>query len=293
MVRKGNEGIYQNHPFLHDVFIWDKNRKYKSLFENWKAVTAQKFDLVLNFQRFGATGLFTALCGAVESRGFSKNPFSIFFSKSVPHKIGDGIHETARNQSLIDDLPGVEPQLPKVYPSGADFEKISSFRSEPYLCIAPTSVWFTKQYPADKWVELIDALPGRYRVYLLGAPGDAEACEAILKQTNKKEVFNLCGQLNLLQSAALMRHAVMNYVNDSAPMHLCSAVNAPVTAVYCSTVPKFGFGPLSDTRHVVQVDESLDCRPCNLHGKRACPLGHFKCARNISTSQLLATLPKD
>jgi ADP-heptose:LPS heptosyltransferase len=43
-----------------------------------------------------------------------------------------------------------------------------------------------------------------------------------------------------------MKDAAMNYVNDSAPMHFASAVNAPVTAVYCSTIPAFGFGPLSD-----------------------------------------------
>ena len=87
-----------------------------------------------------------------------------------------------------------------------------------------------------------------------------------------------------------MRDAVMNYVNDSAPMHFASAVNAPVTAVYCSTIPEFGFGPLSDESYVVEIAEPLDCRPCGLHGYKACPLGHFNCARNIHDRQLLETL---
>jgi heptosyltransferase-2 len=82
----------------------------------------------------------------------------------------------------------------------------------------------------------------------------------------------------------------MNYVNDSAPMHFASAVNAPVTAVYCSTVPGFGFGPLSDNRHLVETPEPLDCRPCGLHGYKACPLGHFNCAHKIQDQQLLQTL---
>lgn len=76
----------------------------------------------------------------------------------------------------------------------------------------------------------------------------------------------------------------MNYVNDSAPMHLCSAVNAPVTAIYCSTIPEFGFGPLSDNSHILQTKEKLSCRPCGLHGFKSCPEKHFKCAWGIEVN---------
>jgi len=89
-----------------------------------------------------------------------------------------------------------------------------------------------------------------------------------------------------------MRNAMMNYVNDSAPMHFASAMNAPVTAVYCSTFPEFGFGPLSDIRHIVQIEEPLYCRPCGLHGYAACPQKHFRCALDIRTEQLVGALPE-
>ncbi|MBC7848270.1 MAG: glycosyltransferase family 9 protein, partial [Chitinophagaceae bacterium] len=90
--------------------------------------------------------------------------------------------------------------------------------------------------------------------------------------------------------AALQQDAQMNYVNDSAPMHFASAMNAPVTAVYCSTIPSFGFGPLSDKRFIVEIEEPLPCRPCGLHGRPACPLGHFNCALKIKEEQLLRVL---
>ena len=83
----------------------------------------------------------------------------------------------------------------------------------------------------------------------------------------------------------------MNYVNDSAPMHFASAMDAPVAAIYCSTVPSFGFGPLSTQSYIIEVHEQLACRPCGLHGKAACPLGHFNCARLIHAQQLLSVLP--
>jgi len=68
-------------------------------------------------------------------------------------------------------------------------------------------------------------------------------------------------------------------------------MNAPVTAIYCSTIPAFGFGPLSDIRHIVEIEAPLYCRPCGLHGYRACPEKHFRCAMDIRIEQLRATLP--
>ena len=97
-------------------------------------------------------------------------------------------------------------------------------------------------------------------------------------KSNHTKIHNLAGKLNLLESAALMRDAKMNYVNDSAPLHLASAMNALVTGVFCSTVPSFGFTPLSSVRRVLETKEKLDCRPCGLHGFKACPKGHFKCS---------------
>ncbi len=102
-------------------------------------------------------------------------------------------------------------------------------------------------------------------------------------------VANTCGKLSLLQTALLMKNAKRVFCNDSAPSHLASAVNTPQTVIFCSTVVEFGFGPLSDDSQVVSVGE-LTCRPCGIHGHKACPLGHFKCALDIDVNRVLATL---
>ena len=84
-----------------------------------------------------------------------------------------------------------------------------------------------------------------------------------------------------------MKDAEMNYVNDSAPLHLAGAMNASVTVIYCSTVPDFGFGPLSDNSRIVETKIKLNCRPCGLHGYRECPLTHFKCAHSIKIEEVV------
>jgi heptosyltransferase-2 len=127
-------------------------------------------------------------------------------------------------------------------------------------------------------------------VYLCGGASDNPICENILNSSNNLSVENLCGKLSFLQSAALMKDAVMNYTNDSAPMHFASAMNAPVASVFCSTIPAFGFGPLSDQQFIIEIKEPLDCRPCGLHGYKACPKGHFNCAYKINDEQLLEVL---
>jgi ADP-heptose:LPS heptosyltransferase len=212
---------------------------------------------------------------------------SLFFTRRFRHEIGNDRHETIRNLELVSALTDDKPEKPALYPSRTDYKKIEAWQKGSYICIAPTSVWFTKQYPAGKWTELISRLPAKTTVYLLGSLADSEACDTIVQAVSQKNVHNLCGKLSLKESAALMKSAQMNYVNDSAPLHLASAVNAPVTAVFCSTVPDFGFGPLSDKSRVVETQEKLDCRPCGLHGFKACPKGHFKCALTIKTEQLL------
>jgi len=139
----------------------------------------------------------------------------------------------------------------------------------------------------EKWIEFLNQVPENLKVYILGAPGDKTLGEKIRTTTSNKNVYNLCGELSFLQSVALQKDAKMNFVNDSAPMHLASATNAPVTAIFCSTVPAFGFGPLSDNSAIVESQSELPCRPCGLHGHTTCPEKHFLCARSINNSQLL------
>lgn len=291
LVRKGNESLIANHPFINELIVWNKQEsKYRSLYQLQKRIRASKYDAVINTQRFGATGMLTALSGAPIRSGFKKNPFSFGFTHSAEHEIGNGTHEVERNQKLIAFLTDSEYTRPKLYPSKMDTQWVEEYENLPFITISPSSVWFTKQYPMNKWVELINQLPSNLNVFLLGGPGDQEQNEKLIEQCTVNVPQNLAGKLSLLQSAALMKEAKMNYVNDSGPLHLCSAMNAPVTAVFCSTVPEFGFTPLSDEKHVIQINEKLDCRPCGLHGLKACPKGHFDCGQKIETNALLNTL---
>lgn len=290
LVRKGNESLLSDHPFLKEVLIWNKKEnKFKNLLKLISVVRSKKFDTVINLQRFAGTGFLTMCSGAKEKIGYKKNPLSIFYTRSVSHHIGDGTHEIERNQMLISHLVDNKISKSKLYPSDKDRSTTEKYKTKKYITISPGSIWFTKTFPMYKWIELID----KYNtdspetvIYLLGSKVEFELGNEIILKSSNKQVLNLAGTLSFLESTALMESAGMNYVNDSAPLHMASAINAPVTAVYCSTVPRFGFGPLSDNSRVFETELELNCRPCGLHGYRSCPMSHFKCAHSINIEKI-------
>ena len=314
VVRKGNEGLFgasttgadravipppHSHPFLRNVFVWNKGQnKNRNLFALIVALRKTEYDHIINCQRFFSTGLMTVLSRGKEKVGYDKNPLSLLFTRSIKHEIpsgqskesGHGVHEVDRLNALIAHLTDGSRPLPRLYPTEMARDEVKVIRDSwayghaPYISIAPASVWSTKQWPEGKWVGLVKAVSETHHVYLIGSPGDVPLCERIMRSAQRGQV--VAKDLSLLGSAALMQGAAMNYVNDSAPLHIASAMNAPVTVVFCSTVPSFGFGPLRENGRVVETTEKLDCRPCGLHGHRECPQGHFRCALGIEVRQL-------
>ncbi len=285
LVQKGNESLFLDHPFLNRVLCLDKKQKKRHELQRLlKEIRHERYDWVINLHRFASSGILTAFSKARRRCGFSKNPLSRLFTHRFAHEIKpDGIrHEIERNHSLIAEWTDELPAKPRLYPSAMAARVIPE---GPYICVAPASVWFTKQVPKQGWIDLLNKLPKDQEVHLLGGPGDEALCVDIQLHSRHPRVRNRAGELSLLQSAALMSGAAMNYVNDSAPLHLASAMNAPITAIFCSTVPGFGFGPLSDNSTVWETGHNLSCRPCGIHGKPKCPQGHFKCSE-IAEMQL-------
>ncbi len=292
LVRKGNEALFDTHPYVDKVLFWDKKQnKYGNWLHLLFEIRKSQFDAVINVQRYAATGLWTALSGAKMKIGFDKNPFAFLFTNTIQHQaVGNGLHEIERNHALLSPLGLFSSVKPALYPSAQDLKAVEGYQSVPYLCMAPASVWYTKQFPMHQWIQVLNAIPFEGPIYLLGGPSDKSLNDQILQAVQKKNVVNMAGRLSFLASAALQKGAVLNYVNDSAPMHFASAVNAPVAAIYCSTVPDFGYGPLSDTSFIIETEQALPCRPCGLHGKKQCPLKHFNCAETIRLEQIYQPL---
>jgi heptosyltransferase-2 len=95
--------------------------------------------------------------------------------------------------------------------------------------------------------------------------------------------------LSLLASAELIGRARILVTNDSAPQHLASAMGTPTITLFGPTVDEFGFGPLAPHSIPLGLD-ALACRPCHHHGPPRCPLGHWRCMRELGVDAVAAVV---
>ena len=289
LVRKGNESILQayDYPILKKVWVYNKQEKWKSWRQLRNNLSLEKFDQVILIQRFFGMGLLSLCIGAKKVIGFDKNPLSFLFSKKVKHNFGNGDHEIKRNSNLLKDWLGDKVFKPYLNPPAVDLPNGLSPKN--YICISPGSVWETKRLPIHKWIEFIHLLPENQSIVLMGAPNEKDLSNQIEQafQGSNRPIYNETGKHPLLVSSYIFQQSSKSYVNDSGPMHICSAVNVPTTAIFCSTIPAFGFGPIADQSKIIEFQGVLSCRPCGDHGKQNCPLGHFRCGNEIDVREMV------
>lgn len=220
--------------------------------------------------------------------GFSTSAGRWLYTARVPY--GGTSHHALRLLGLAGAPPETRPLCPQLYPSDADRAAADALlRDAPrdgaaYVALAPGSIWGTKRWPG--FPELAARLAPLYRIVVVGSRDDAPLAAAILAAAGPGRAVDATGRLALLESAALLARCATLVTNDSLPLHLASAMGTPTVAVFGPTVPAMGFGPLTPVSDVVEV-HGLPCRPCHAHGPPVCPLGHWKCMRDLAPTRVL------
>ena len=196
------------------------------------------------------------------------------------------------SMSEIADPPSRNQIRPRLYPSDEERRRVdvllrqSGNTEEPFVALAPGSAWGTKRWPY--YASLAKRLVEDYRIAIIGSNADSAVAAEILDALPVDRTISGIG-LPLLVSAELIGRARAIITNDSAPQHLASAMGTPTLTIFGPTVPEFGFGPLAE-RHVVAGHENLSCRPCHRHGPQSCPLGHWRCMRELTPDYISSLL---
>jgi len=160
-----------------------------------------------------------------------------------------------------------------------------------FVTIAIGAQHATKCLPVEKLVELIQRIESL--VVLIGGPTDEAKAEEILKLTDKT-VVNTVGQLNLQQSASMVKQSMHLITHDTGMMHIASSFEIPMTTVWGNTVPDFGMYPYQPTHKTYSVHqvEGLKCRPCSKIGSETCPKKHFNCMMQQDLEQIAESANK-
>jgi lipopolysaccharide heptosyltransferase II len=142
-----------------------------------------------------------------------------------------------------------------------------------------------KRWPTEHFVTLAQRLLAEgFAVWLLGSPNDQPAAAPLAAAV--PDVRDLTGRTDLATAIDLLSLASVVVSNDSGLMHAAAAVGRPLIALFGSSSPNYT-PPLSPVAQVVRT--GIECSPCF---QRECPLGHFKCMRELDPDHVfrLATV---
>ncbi|MFZ6754577.1 lipopolysaccharide heptosyltransferase II [Undibacterium sp. Dicai25W] len=180
--------------------------------------------------------------------------------------------------------PQVPAHVPKPCLSVRDEQKHAALNqvglsaAQPLICFAPGAEFGNaKRWPASHFAALANTILQHHpeiQIALLGSPKDASVCEEI--QALSPQVYQLAGKTRLDQAVALMSSSLAVVSNDSGLLHIASALNRPVMAIYGSTDPDHA-PPFSDIAHSFSL--RLPCSPCK---QRECPLAHHDCMQKLN-----------
>ena len=278
--------LIETHPSVRRVVRWDKHGKGDNAPGAWRLgrqLRAEGYARVYLPHRSFRSAVIAKLTGAPERIGFADAPMvsRLLYTTTVPRDTTK--HESARLLALLGDaVAGGDWRMAL---TAADEAKAAEWLrangvSGRFVVMAPGSIWGTKRWPY--YPELTTSLDRQ--VVVIGGKEDAALGEAIVAAAPGR-ARSAVGELSLRESAALIKRAAALVTNDSAPLHLATAVGTPILAIFGPTVPAFGYGPIRPGDRVAEIT-TLDCRPCSSHGPQVCPLGHHRCMKDQSAESI-------
>ncbi len=191
---------------------------------------------------------------------------------------GSGVQPTAhkvyehlsRLTSLGIDISGAPKFFIPVSPEEKVFveEALNAAGGKKIVVMNPGAKSHLKRWDAAKFADLAIRLSGGLgcHVFVAGNDDDRDVMGRFLPLAGPC-VTDLSSKTSLGVLADLMRRAALVVTNDSAPLHVASAVDAPTVAIFGPTDER-KYGPLASKSAV--LTPAVACRPC---GRALCGPG--------------------
>lgn len=292
--------LVQYHPQVASCLVYDKRGKdsgLRGLFKVAKQLREMRFDIAISLHKSYRTALLLRFSGTPRRIGYAEARLPFLYT-DLAKRTGPA-HEVQRNLTILSAVAPYAPQANLAdlkepmhieIPSDAREEAtrlLAPCADRLPIGIAPGSVWATKRWTVEGYAETAKGLYEQgFAVVILGGKDDSAIAERIVELSGVP-CNNLVGVCSLITSAAVISRLRLLITNDSSPLHMASACGTPLVAIFCATVPEFGYGPWHVPAEVVGVT-GLHCRPCGRHGGQTCPTGTHACQKELSARDVLA-----
>jgi heptosyltransferase-2 len=160
----------------------------------------------------------------------------------------------------------------------------AEFQSHPLICLNPGGAFgAAKHWPVAHFAELAQRLAGELQrsVLVVCGPAEKEEAQQIVAQANHPLVTSLADEpLHLGLTKAAIQQAELLVTTDSGPRHFAAPFDVPVVTMFGPTHIMWSETFYERGQH---LQLAMDCGPCQ---QRVCPLGHHRCMKDLSASQV-------
>ena len=292
--------LVAHHPALDMVLVDDKRGEDRGATGLWRLtrrLRRHRFTIAVAAHKSVRTALVLRAAGIPRRIGFAGAPGARLYTERVPRPLAR--HDRDRLLELLRPFGGIEDgasPAPWIALDAATRARATALLApllatgRPLAGICPGAAWRTKRWPPDAFGALVRELErDGFACVLLGAP-DERPITARVREAAGGRGLDLAGATDIAVMAAVLARASVVVTNDSAPMHVASALGVPQVAIFCATVPAQGYGPLGARAAVVEKD--LACRPCGRHGGHRCPRGTDDCMELVEVVDVRAAVER-
>jgi heptosyltransferase-2 len=288
--------LVRSNQNLNRTFEFDAGGGFEALRRLKKMIREERYDLLIDLHDSLRSKYLRSIRGpkrVVVDKRILERSMLVKLKKNVFRSVVsvvDRYIETLKEFGIQNDGKGVELHIPDEVLFGVSGKlaplRLNKFEKVVALC--PGARHFTKRWPAERFaqvgamfVQKLDA-----KVLLFGGAADEPLCKQIAWELNNQagtdRASSFAGQFGLLETAAAMQYCDVVITNDTGLMHIATAMQRKIVAIFGSTVREFGFFPYDPAAVVVETS-GLPCRPCSHIGRSECPEHHFRCMSEIET----------
>jgi heptosyltransferase-2 len=299
LVKPAVADLFVGHPALTRVLTYDSKGRHAGLPGKWALagqLRRQGFDLAVLFQNAFEAAFLTFLAGVPRRYGYATDGRSLLLSDSVaaPDR-RTLVHQVRYYWDLLKPLGLTgDPPAPEliVFPEEEEamagrFAKGGLTATDIVVGINPGSTYGgAKRWLPERFAEVTDRLsrtihesPGKQvSVVIFGAAGEEPLGQEIAARLQLPSLV-LSGATTIRELMAALKRCAMLLTNDTGPMHIASAFQVPVVAIFGPTDWRTT-SPFGNAHAIVR--QPVDCAPCLL---RECPIDH-RCMTRVTVDQV-------
>ena len=299
LVKPAVADLFTGHPALTRVVTYDSKGCHAGLFGKWalaEQLRRQSFDLAVLFQNAFEAAFLTFLAGVPRRYGYATDGRSLLLSNPVAVPDRSALtHQVRYYWDLLKPLGLTgDPPAPElvVFPEEeqAMAERLAKdgFTADDVIVgINPGSTYGgAKRWLPERYAEVTERLCRTIRescdqqvgVVIFGAKGEERLGHEIAARLSSRSLV-LSGATTIRELMAALKRCAMLLTNDTGPMHIASAFQVPLVAIFgptdWRTTSPFG------SAHAI-VLQPVDCAPCML---RECPIDH-RCMTRVTVDQV-------